>query len=150
PPGIQLTAYAPDELARAIERGRILDLSKADPSAVPVSDRTLRRYRKSVRDAGANPVSRNCALVDRIRYRGNRNRKLPAEVLALIEKVAREEYNKPNSPNKAHVYIRFVEQCYERGLTPCSRKSFNRELDRHASIRRREGKRQAYQKQQIV
>lgn len=150
PESPNLTSYSPDELARAIERGRILDLATIDRTAVPVSPRTLRRYQKAVRDAGANPVSRNCALIDRIRYRGNRTRKLPKEVLTLIEQTVREHYNQPNSPSKSHVYIKFVEQCHERGLTPCSRKSFNRELKTYASIQKREGRRQAYQKQEIV
>lgn len=44
----QVVAFAPKDLARAVERGRLLDIAENDPSIVPVSKRTLRRYKESV------------------------------------------------------------------------------------------------------
>lgn len=142
-------SFSPEELARAVERGRALDAAKVDPSSVHMSSRTLRRLKKLLRDAGANPVTRNLALIGNARMRGNRNRKIPHEVLSLIGEIA-ETYNQASSPNRSSVYKSFFKACQERGLTPCSMKTFSLELAKHASIRKREGKRSAYQSAPIV
>jgi putative transposase len=147
---VQLGALSPEELARAVERGRALEMAKVDPSAVGLSGRTLRRLKKLVRDTGANAVTRNLALVGNVRNRGNRKRKLPADILDLIAHVAKDYYNQPNSPNRSTVFREFVKACHEKNLNPCSSKSFNMELARHASTRKREGKRRAYQTAPIV
>ncbi len=146
---VRVGSYSPEELARAVERGRALDFAAIDPSATPMSSRSLRRIRKQVRDAGVNPVARNLALIGNVRGRGNRDRKMPKEVIAVIEEIAK-SYNQPSSPNKSKVFKDFVKACQEKGLTPCSTKSFNLEIERHKSVRQREGKRSAYQKAPII
>lgn len=147
---VPFSTLSPQDISRAIRRGRALDLSSEQAAAAGFSSRTLRRWRSLVRAAGGSAVSRNLALVGKIRNRGNRNRKVPEAVLSVIGHVATEIYNQPESVNVSSAYRSFVDECYRGGLQPCSYRSFSLELRTRKSIRKREGKRSAYQAEPIV
>lgn len=147
---VPFSTLSPDELTRAVKRGRALDLSADDPATSDIPERTLQRWRSLVRAAGVDPVSRNLALVGNIRKRGNRNRKLPEQVLSLIKRIAADVYNKPTSVNVSGAYKKFLNESHKSGVQPCSYRSFGLELRNHASVREREGKRAAYQSAPIV
>jgi putative transposase len=148
-PHPSLSALSPGELARAVQRGRILDLPPQE-AAAGTAGRTLRRWKALVRAAGSNSVSRNLALVDRIRDRGNRTRRLPEQLLALIERIAAEVYNQPTRVSVSCAYRSFLSACHTSGLSPCSYRAFNREIRARKCIRSREGRRSAYQAAPIV
>jgi putative transposase len=147
---VPFSTLSPQDISRAIRRGRALDLSSQQAAAAGFSLRTLRRWRSLARAAGTDAVSRNLALIGKVKKRGNRNRKLPEAVLLVIGCVAAEIYNQPASVNVSSAYRSFVDACHRGGLQPCSYRSFCLELRVHKSIRKREGKRSAYQAAPIV
>jgi putative transposase len=141
-------ALTPEEMSKANERAQILRDAALSPEAAPVSQRTLQRWRKRVRDA-VSSVAKNLSLVAQTRLRGNRNRKIPQEVIDLIAPVVK-IFNSPRAPNATTAYRDFVDQCHKHGLRPCSYPAFCAELRRGASVLARAGKRLAYQLEAIV
>lgn len=142
-------ALSPVEIQRALSRARALELAAKGTDQCGVAKRTLRRWAKLVRDAGGNSVTRNLALVGAHRKRGNRNRKIPEEVLDLIRKCAK-NYNTVAGPSMKHTHIEFQRLCLEKNVLPCSLPTFRTELKRLANKRSREGKRSAYQSDPIT
>lgn len=136
-------------MQQIVQRLDWLEASKEDTSMVPYSERTLRRWRKALKEGGETIVERHMALAPKNHYKGNRNRKLPDRIYELIRWVEKAKYNTPTAPNKRAAYKVFVGACnQETGLKPCSEKTFLRLLG--TSVRKREGKRRAYQEAPIV
>lgn len=139
-----LRSLSPDEIVRANERGRQLDLA-AQGGNPSVTRRTIQRWRKAARESGDRSAARNLALIGAHRRRGNRNRKLPQQIIDLIHVVGKTVYNTPTAVTKEYAYKDFVRRCQEAQLEACSRKAFRLELNNLVSVRSRQGKRAAYQ-----
>lgn len=141
---------SPKQLEAALERAHLIELADINPLAVTVSKRSIQRYRKAVREAGPTAIDKNIALVSQVARRGNRQRKIPKELIALIHEVTKKDLNKPSAISVKYAYKRFRGRCEELGLKPCSEKTFARESKVNVSVLAREGKKQAYQKAPIV
>jgi Mu transposase, C-terminal./Integrase core domain. len=143
-------SLSPDELNKALKRARLLEQAALTPDVLPVSKRTLQRYRKAMREVGSSAIEQHLALVPKTKNSGNRQRKIPRELLDIIGRIAKTVYNNPTNITKKTAYKQFVEACQAAGIRPCSEKTFGKEVKSLASVRAREGKRQAYQTQPIV
>jgi hypothetical protein len=137
--GELVKALTPKQTEEAAERKRLIEAAKDAGAADLPSKRTLQRWKKGVRDAGPSPRDQIAALVSKRYRRGNRNRRLPKEILDLIAKITRKEFNTPTNITKAAAYDQFLKAAQELGFVPCSARSFLAELRRHVSIRSREG-----------
>ena len=142
--GELLKALTPKDTEEAARRKRLIEAAEGGSATGLPSKRTIQRWKRAVRDSGPSPRDQIAALVSN-RYRcGNRNRRLPKEVLDLIAQITRKEFNTPTNITKTAAYDQFVKAARELGLVPCSERSFLAELRRHVSTRSREGKRRAY------
>lgn len=148
--GSNLEDYTPAQLETALTRATWLQQASLAPDSVPVCRRTLQRYRRAVELAGESALARNLALVPKHFLKGDRRRKISKEVLALIEEVIREKYNKPGNISIRTAYLYFRAACEAANLTPCSLKAFSQEVQQRKSTRLRQGKRLAYQEGQFV
>lgn len=149
-PSASLEQLPPKRVDEILDRMKWLDMAEADPGSVPLSKRTLQRYREMVRKAGDHIVDQRVALASRIGDRGNRERKIPQRLIELVAQVAEEHYNKAKNMKKATAYKYFLEACEKESLLPCSMMSFNKELELQKSVRARKGKRAEYQEAPIV
>lgn len=148
--GEALKSVSPLALKTAMTRREWLDLAKVDRNAVPVSDRTLARYRKAMREAGDSAVGQHLALATKYDRCGDRKRKIPQALIDLIDQVAREAFNTPRCISKKAAYHYLLQACHQADLKPCSYKTFTKELENRKSVRARMGKRWAYQTDPIA
>jgi hypothetical protein len=56
-------SLSPDELNKALKRARLLEQAALTPDVLPVSKRTLQRYRKAMREVGSSAIEQHLALV---------------------------------------------------------------------------------------
>jgi putative transposase len=140
----------PKRVEEILTRMKWLDMAEANPKSVPLSLRTIQRYRAMTRKAGDHVVDQRIALASRIGDRGNRDRKIPQQLIELVAQVAKDYYNTARNMNKTTAYGFFKGACERVNLLPCSMNSFNKELERHKSVKSRMGKRVAYQEEPIV
>lgn len=145
-----ISSVSPKYMDKALERARQLEYSETVPQLVMKSERTLQRYKKAVREAGASVIDQHLALVPKLPHSGNRERKIPKALLDVIEDIVKKDFNTPTNITKCMAYKKLVDACHSAGLKPCSAKTFNKEVDRLASVRERKGKRVFYQSQPIV
>jgi putative transposase len=141
-------SIGPKAMGKALERWEQIELSMLSPQSVMKSNRTIQRYRKKIREAGDSAIDQLISLVPNTKNCG-RARKIPQELVDLIKKVV-EKYNNPNNINKNTAYIKLKEACYINEIKSCSKVTFNKEVDRLKSDRKRKGKRFAYQNEPIV
>ncbi len=146
----QIAFLSPKYMDKALERARQLEFSEIAPELVLISKRTLQRLKKAVREAGESAIDQHLALVPNLMNSGNHERKVPQTLLDAIELVVKKHFNNPTNMNKGTAYIKFTEACQSLGIKPCSAKTFNKEVDRLTSVRKRQGKRVFYQTQPIV
>src|SRR5574340_412931 len=135
--------FGSNQLEQAILRREILE-GKATGE---VSERTKREWRRRRREAPEGALSPLAALVPRTHERGNRNRKVPPEVVTVMQDVAVRDYFSPENKQLTHCYKLVVAACHERGLNPPSYVTFWNEVKRLKSTsatRNRSGKRVAY------
>jgi putative transposase len=144
-----LAAFAPEILEIALKRSQWVTWA-ATTGAQATSIRSLQRYRKCMREAGATAIDQHLALVPNYHNCGRRQRQLVDPVLNLIHQVIKEHYNTPRCLSKRAAYLYFVNACHEAGLPPCSERTFGREVTKLKSVGAREGKRRAYQEAAIV
>ena len=146
----KLESYTPAELDAALERARLVEQAALAPNSVHCSSRTLQRYRRAVSLAGDSALERNLALIPKHALKGNRRRKIPREVIDLVDKIAHDKYNKPDNISVSNAYLHFVAACQAANQNPCSLKAFSQEIQNRASTRLRLGKRMAYQEGRFV
>ncbi len=149
-PAEVVNSLPPRAIEEALERAKWLQLAETEPEKVPRSDRSLRRYRRTIATAGSTPLEQHLALASRVADRGNRLRKIPQRLLELIAQVAREQFNTPANISMRAAYRYFVAVCLQEDETPCSVKTFSKELESLRSVRAQKGKRLAYQAAPIV
>ncbi|MDE2400177.1 MAG: transposase family protein [Burkholderiales bacterium] len=110
------------------------------------SKRTFQRWRQQA--AGLpQPQDQLLALMPDVG--SNRSSRLPDLITKLAEKVVKEHHNVVTKPSIQATYLHFVNRCDEAGLTPMSRSSFYEWIKRKEDIKKREGRRMAYQKAAI-
>lgn len=131
-----------NRLGEALDRLESLQ----NPDSAKVSKRTLSRWREKTKGL-MTPQEQLDALVSR--NPGNTTPRLPADVLALAEKVVKEFHNTAKNPTKQATYNVYTSLCADENVTPMSRAMFYKWIKRHESIVDREGKRKAYQKAPI-
>lgn len=140
----------PEKMDRILKRMEWLQLAQVNPSQVPVSGRTLARYRSEIKKAGDRVLDQHLALGDRYARCGNRDRKIPDELIKIIERVIESKYNTPTCPNKHAAFLELQIECQKVPIKPCSERTFLKEIRRLSSTQKRQGKRIAYQQQPIV
>ncbi len=141
---------SPKYMDKALERARQLEYADTAPHLVTLSKRTLQRLRKAMREAGESIIEKHLALVPKLNNSGNTLRKIPEALINTIKFIVKTAVNTPTNINKGMAYKEFLSVCQSLGLKPCSAKTFNKEVDRLISIRKRKGKRAFYQSQPIV
>ncbi len=140
-----LTRASMADLASASARLRTL---QDDPGKTPA--RTMREWRRRYEQARMRYGSGFIGLIPRLKMSGNTKRKLPADVVAVMDEVIEVHYDMPRRKRASAVYGELLLRCQEQGLRTPSRKSFRRALKAGRTQARqiaREGKRSAYKTQ---
>lgn len=143
----ELRSLSPKQMAEIERRLDAIQQAKAG-GVTTYSERTIRRLKKKMREAGGQILEQHLALVSQTNRKGNRTVQIPEAMINLIDKVGKERHNQPGGPSKVGTYIQFVSECHQLGLSPCSMRTFSRRLK--VSVKRREGRRRAYQEGAIV
>ena len=148
-----LQTASPQALAVANDRWAALrsvldqagDINSASDAVIP--ERTLFRWRRRIREAEQKYGSGYVGLLPRYGERGNRNRRLDAEVLTLMDQLAEDTYETAKRRNVKSVFGTLVIECQDRALTAPSYRTFLRVIKMRPRVKlmeRREGKRSAY------
>ena len=146
----KLADYSPDEIQRALRRLNALNQAESKG----MSDRSHARYSAAIALA-ENDFEAMLALVDNVRNRGNREKRLPPIVEELAQEAIQGRYNTSKKGKKKAAYAVHMTKCkeYEEEhhvtTVPMSYVTFCRRCDEYEDVRKREGKRSAYQKRAI-
>ncbi|MFZ6780419.1 DNA-binding domain-containing protein [Undibacterium sp. Ji83W] len=138
---------SPIDLQRATNCLAHLDVAANVELGSAVSDRTLRYWRAQARQGAAAFGSPFLGLVSRISSRGNRNRRLPYEVINLMSEVIDNKVLTSAQPTILAAYGDLVNVCREKGWICPSEKTFRKEISQRrldARILAREGRKAAY------
>lgn len=144
-----LAAASPADLAIANHRYSMLfptPNSEEHHLTVSVPERTRRRWRASFRRAEAETGSGFLGLLPHQRQ-GNRQSKLPAETMALMEQTIIDEYEKCEQPTRFAVWSKLLRACQERSLLAPSYQTFCLAVKRRPQAEqtlKRRGARAAY------
>jgi putative transposase len=126
----------------ALSRLRMLQ----NPSNAHVSKRTLRRWRKKIAGLPTHQAQLEALMPQ---HTGNVASRVSPEVLALAQQAVREHHNTERAPSVHSTYQVFVNLCANADLLPMARSAFYEWLKGKADVRKREGKKKAYQKAPI-
>jgi putative transposase len=143
----QLADCSAEELDRALARLNAV----RNPSACEFSQRSLQRFAHRIRHA-QNDLDALIELVDDQRLRGDHSAKLPAVVEELAVQAIRVRFNTPEMATKKGAYGQYLELCERREresnerIVPMSYPTFCKRCDELESVKKRQGKRVAYQK----
>ena len=141
-----LPTPSPKELEAALLRAQYLEMDASSRGSAPLSIRQMQRLRKAQREAGDSALRQQLALVPNHRARGNRNTKLPEELLGIIKTVAEKQFNDAAAITKSKAYEYFQNACNAAGVVACSQKTFNLRLDGLTKDEKRVGTRLADKK----
>ncbi len=119
---------APADLEKAISIVRALDAG----SAADVPPRTMRHWRKHATEGELLYGNRLVGVMPRISARGNRQRKVDAEVIKTMNEVIDAEVLNALQPSITIAYGMVRNLCEERGLTIPSDKTFRAEIKRRS------------------
>ncbi|MEC4813415.1 MAG: TnsA endonuclease N-terminal domain-containing protein [Scytonema sp. PMC 1069.18] len=114
-------------------------------------ERSLRRWLYNYRQAQQKYGYGYLGLISLNNRKGNRNRKLPPQVLEILEKFITEEYESKKQKTKQSVYASFIHSCLNSGITNDqipSYKTFINEIKKrpkHSQVEKRSGNRAAYE-----
>lgn len=134
----QMELFNQKDLAVALERLHAL----ANPGASNKATRTLRRWRKQIAGAQSHQEQLELLLPGR---GGNFSSKVPPLVHTLAQEVLDEFHNKPNKPTVFASYGQYVLKCADKFVVPMARSNFYRWVREREDVRKREGRRKAYQ-----
>ena len=147
---VRMPALSPKEIAEAARRYELLERAEVDPDSMPVSRRTLQRWRKKIREAGEYLMDQKVALATKYGNCGLGIQRIPTQLVDLIGKVVRERFNTPDNISKAAAFRFFEFECASIGLKPCTIKTFTKWMQSFISNVARIGKKAAYQCQPIT
>ncbi|MGR5883534.1 Mu transposase C-terminal domain-containing protein [Bacillus cereus] len=112
-----------------------------------VSERTLRQWVKDYKEAQQIYGNGYIGLLTKNQSKGNREKKLPAETISLIEEVIEREYENLKQKNKTIVYGQLVILCEGKNIPVPSFKTFCKAIkhrNRYEQVKKRQGERSAY------
>lgn len=116
-----------------------------NPEASDVPPRTLRRWQREARGL-VDPVQRLKKLMPR--RGGNTKPRLPQATVDLVKEV-RSFHNRAASPTKQATYQAYLGVCEAKGTAPMSKTTFYKRIKEQEDIKKREGRRKAYQQAAI-
>lgn len=135
------------DLLCAAKRMSIIDVAENSDRAEQIPPRTLRYLKARAAQGVASVGNRFVGLLPRISHRGNRNRKLPHETIAIMNQVIDEDVLDAAQPNVLGCFGALVNTCSDRGLVCPSEKTFRSEIKKRRldlRILAREGRKAAY------
>lgn len=149
----ELAMYSDMQISNALERLRALD--EWDLSRY--SSRSLERFRMKTKHCNTH-IGRVLALVDESAAKGNRTPRFTERDEEAIQLAIESKYNTPEAPTKMAAYLHYLSLCEAKdresqggpAINRVSQTTFIRRLSQAENVRKREGKRQAYQKGKIV
>ncbi len=118
--------------------------------AVPVSARTLRRWKAHYQAAEAQYGYGYLGLLPQTSKRGNRNPKSDPVARQLLEEAIKNEYGDPRQKERSAIYQGYVQACEKRGVAPLTLRTFHRHLKSAATTEvetQRKGSRAMYAEQ---
>ncbi|UNP76225.1 DDE-type integrase/transposase/recombinase [Bacillus nitratireducens] len=139
----------PEELAKANRKINVVK-RKLNNEKIPsseVSERTLRQWVKDYKEAQQIYGNGYIGLLTKNQSKGNREKKLPAETISLIEEVIEREYENLKQKNKTIVYGQLVILCESKNIPVPSFKTFCKAIkhrNRYEQVKKRQGERSAY------
>jgi putative transposase len=149
PASATLATISPCSLRRAIKR---LDALRGNDQN-QFGERSLSRFANDVRHA-RNDLEALLMLTDSAEDRGNRTARFSPIVEELADRAIRERYNQPEKCSKTAAYATYLALCdkaAEEGeiVLPMSYSTFCKRCDSARDVRKRQGKRAAYQQRAI-
>ncbi len=147
----RLGAASPDDLAEANRRYALITEDTADRQSIPA--RTLSDWRARYRATEATYGCGYVGLLPQWRRRGNRTRRLPTRVLALIDETIARDYETLKQKRKFAVYGALARACEAEGFSAPSYKTFVRAVNRrprYEQTLQRRGRRAAYAREPWV
>ncbi|GHC85098.1 transposase [Pseudorhodoferax aquiterrae] len=146
----QLADFSPEEIERAMARMDAI----ANPGASKYSIRQINKFRRCIAHC-VTQIDALIALMDRQRDRGNFKPRHPSRSQDLLRQAIDEHYNKPERPTRMDAWKEYVKACRttlpdQSAVTPISYSRFCKSCNEHEDVKKREGKKQAYQKRAIV
>lgn len=112
-----------------------------------VSGRTIRRWLLSWQKAQERYGCGYVGLLPRISSKGNRQSKLPEATQKIVDEFIANNYLNLKQQGKFVVYSSLVRACEQQGITPCSYKTFVRNIHQRSNYEqavKRQGRRAAY------
>lgn len=146
-----INSASPEELAKANEKYFKLK-QHLDGEIVDVPARTLRDWKKKFLEAELKFGKGYLGLIPSRHKQGNRNRKIPASVIQLMDKYIEEDFENKKQRNKWSVYGSFKNECLAKKYEPPSFRAFCDQIERRDSYeqdRKRKGDKAAYAKEPI-
>ena len=140
---------SPDDFRVANHRYTIIRpcLQGCSPKEAKLPSRTVRRWLKKWRDAEQTYGCGYLGLLPREQGKGNRKRKLPENIISLMEEFIANDYETLKQKPKYEVYGALVRACEKRGIAPPSYKSFVKKVNlrpQREQTMKRQGRRAAY------
>jgi len=145
-----MDAVAPELHDVALKRFETLDDEMRGINFSGPSQRTLRRWKAAIKNAGDDVLNQHLALIPKIKARGRWGRRISASMIEIIKWIAINIFNKPTCKTIKASYDDFKIECAARDIEPCSFKTFSKDLQKNRKDNLREGTRMAYQKAEIV
>lgn len=144
-----LSKASVEELKEANEKDFKLKsyLKGEKPESLNVPSRTLRYWKSKYKEAEKLYGSGYAGLLPARHMQGNRQRKLPQEVLDLIYLYIDKDYENVTQKNMGTVYNALKKKCIEKGFSPPSYMTFSTEVKKrpiHEQTRKRKGTKGAY------
>jgi len=143
-PSKSLAEFSKEQLEIASERLEAITEGGTNKASV----RTLQRW-GAMMNGAATQLDRLIALVDRNQDKGNRMARLPEKAESLAEEAIRLHYNTPECRTACATYQKYQILCEEHDTRPMSYPTFTKRVKTGCSVKKREGKRKAYQEAAI-
>jgi transposase InsO family protein len=145
-----LGSASPQELAEANRRySMLLNFQSANKAIdYKVHVRSLFRWQEQYRKAESLFNCGFVGLLPQTKLRGNRNRKLPEESIALAQEYIAKKYEDPRQPSRYATWAKLEKECARRGIIAPSYRTFClyvRARPTHQKTVKRKGRKAGYQ-----
>jgi len=136
---------SPERMAEANRRLELIRAYQAgEPLADGVSERTVRNWMQSYRQAEALHEKGYLGLLPRSHQRGNRTPKLPGKTLALMAQFIETHYKTLKQQRRVHVYGALARACESQGAPAPSYRTFCNAVRHHDPSYEQTVKRKGY------
>ncbi len=140
---------SPEDQAEALERYKTIEpyLNGHPPENETTSARTIRDWKAKYLTAQQKYGCGYIGLLSHRSVKGNRQRKLPEDTLAIMEKFILEDYETLKQKRMREVHGALVRACEQSGVIAPSYKAFTKEVKRrtgYEQTKKRQGRRAAY------